>query len=329
MWESVELEITRACNYNCRHCIAEAGEKRHNEFSLNELESILKQLKEYSFKTIIVTGGEPTERKDWMEVVKKVKVHDFDVILNTNLSNLNHKTLEKLEVLGVEKIRSSIYGSDATTHDSMTRTKGSFRNLIEKIKLLKNYKPELSLSCVVNRENFEQLDLIAELADKNGVKNLSFVRVIPGGRASLEKNELCLSTKQYKKYVEVLVGLKKDKKTGSGYLKNFETFEFLLEPELKKSRICSACVTNIGIRSDLLVTPCLALVKYQIGNLRENSLQQILKSEKAKKFITMAENPSDSNCKICPHLDFCKGGCKAHAFYPTGNMTAKDPGCWI
>ncbi|GAI31842.1 unnamed protein product, partial [marine sediment metagenome] len=84
MWKSVELEVTKACNSKCIHCIASAGEKRQYEFNSDELDCILKQLKEKDFKEIIVTGGEPFMREDIFKIMNSIKEYGFEIILNTN-----------------------------------------------------------------------------------------------------------------------------------------------------------------------------------------------------------------------------------------------------
>jgi len=161
------------------------------------------------------------------------------------------------------------------------------------------------------------------------VQAINFVRVIPGGRAESSK-ELWLDLEEYKGYVESLQRLKTERRIGTGYLKHFETFEFLLDPKLRGSKVCNAATSNIGIRSDLKVTPCLALVGYVLGDLRQSPLKEILSSGRTKAFLEIHESEKmDEACRACRHFSFCKGGCRAHAFYSTKNIAARDPGCWL
>jgi radical SAM protein with 4Fe4S-binding SPASM domain len=296
---------------------------------LEDLRDILKQLGNLGFKEVIVTGGEPFMRGDLFKVLEEIRARGFRMTLNTNLLSVGPDDIERLVSLGIERVRTSIYGSDKETHEEMTGVPGSFEILLKKIDLAVKAGLNLNVSCVVCKDNLQQIRDVASLLSSKNVSSLNFVRVIPGGRASQIKESLCLSQEEYRAYLKSLMNLREEGRIGTGYLKNVETFEFLVDPEGMPTRNCSACITNIGIRSDMVVTPCLALVEYPIGDLKNQSLETILSSKKVNSFLNLIETDIDDACKKCKHLNFCKCGCRAHAFYSTGKINARDPGCWL
>ncbi|GAI24611.1 unnamed protein product, partial [marine sediment metagenome] len=212
-------------------------------------------------------------------------------------------------------------------HEKITQIDGGYSTLMKNIKVIKKQGLNLGISVVISKYNLNEMEKIAETLI-NKTDNISFVRVIPAGRAKILEKELYLDKKEYKKYIKTLINLR-EKGIGAGYLKKAETFEFLITNK-KNYQMCSAGFTNIGIRSDLIVTPCLALVEYPIGDLKKNSLKEILDSDEIKFFREFPKKDSELyTCKGCKHIDFCRGGCRAHAFYSTEDITAKDPGCLL
>ncbi len=330
MWNTVELEITKECNSYCKHCLANAGKKRAYEFNLKELEPILSQLKNNNFKKIIVTGGEPLIRRGVFEIISLIKQYDFNIILNTNTLLFNEEKIKRVSRLGVELVRTSVYGSNSKTHDYITGVNGSFNTSMKRIDELKKYKLRLGVSVVVGKYNLNQIDEIAELLINKKVDTINFVRIVPGGRAKSLENELCLNPLEHQEYLHKVLLLREKYGVGTGYLKSAETFQFLFDSS-KEYKICNAGSSNIGIRSDLKVTPCLALVELIVGDLKKSTIDEILNSNELRFFREFPKNKKhvDKECFKCEHLDFCKCGCRAHAYYSTGRINAKDPGCWL
>lgn len=322
---NIELEITRACNFKCIHCIADAGRPRKNEFTIEELIPVLQQTKE-KFKKIVVTGGEPLVRKDVFLILVKIKEFGFEIIFNTNTYLLNPEKIKKLKDLKIEHIRTSIYGSNALIHEEITGIKGSFDRLCQNVKLMKQAGIRVSIAAVVNKKNLKDLESMARLLKKLEVTG-SFSRIIMGGRAKEHEKELSISPIEYQNYIQKIYEIqKKYENIGFGYLKNNETFSFLVNKTAGYKR-CDAGTENIGIRSDLKVTPCLALHPVVIGDLRKQGLKKILGSKEIRFFSDF--NEASVKCSRCNYSSMCKGGCRAHAFYGTGNIEARDPGCWL
>ena len=73
----IRLSITDVCNFKCGYCLPNGFkiDKSDNRtfLSLEEIKRLAKGLSELGVSKIRLTGGEPTIRKDFYEIVKIIK----------------------------------------------------------------------------------------------------------------------------------------------------------------------------------------------------------------------------------------------------------------
>lgn len=131
----VNVEITRRCLLDCKHCYITSEEhKRKGRKGLellnkDEIDILIKGLHDMGVFLIVLTGGEPciaSNIKDYIEACTKYNVL-FELFsclqivpgwLNKSVKNLS-------------RIQVSIYSLDNPTHDSITQKVGSLRNSLK------------------------------------------------------------------------------------------------------------------------------------------------------------------------------------------------------
>ena len=73
----IRLSITDVCNFKCGYCLPNGFkiDKSDNRtfLSLEEIKRLAKGLSELGVSKIRLTGGEPTIRKDFYDIVKVIK----------------------------------------------------------------------------------------------------------------------------------------------------------------------------------------------------------------------------------------------------------------
>ena len=70
------ISITDVCNFKCGYCLPNGYQKSENKkefLSLEEIKRIGKALSELGVCKIRLTGGEPTVRKDFVEIIENLK----------------------------------------------------------------------------------------------------------------------------------------------------------------------------------------------------------------------------------------------------------------
>ena len=163
----IRMSITDVCNFKCGYCLPNGyqADKSDNRTFLNikEIERLTKALSELGVCKIRLTGGEPTVRKDFFDVLKVIKKHSGikKTVITTNGYHLDQKA-QKIKESGLDGINISIDSLDRETFKSIT---GHDRlpEILEGIKKLqelnfKNIKINAVLLKGVNdkEENFDK-----------------------------------------------------------------------------------------------------------------------------------------------------------------------------
>ncbi len=131
---SVLVEVCYTCNLQCRHCFLE--ERHTRGLTLQQYEAIFDQLVKAGTLFVILTGGEPFTRRDFMDIVRAARRRRLSVTIFTNGTLLNDSIISELKRLYVQEVHISVYGPDASSPDSITNVPGSFQRTVGSIKLL-------------------------------------------------------------------------------------------------------------------------------------------------------------------------------------------------
>ncbi len=164
------------------HCLFCGSKRRVTGDELREQEIlVLKNLeffKSEGIEEIEISGSDPLEYEKIVELIEYIKEEGFSSVrLSTNGVRLSDPVFfNELISSGLNAIRIPIYGSESKIHDSVTQTPGSFddvtvgiRNLIEKTPEIK-----IQLSCLIMKQNRDDLCKIVDFVSEMGIKDLYF-----------------------------------------------------------------------------------------------------------------------------------------------------------
>jgi len=184
--------LSPSCDNNCLFCgdIKTASENEIKEQEIKAFKN-LEEFKKKGIKQIEISGCDPIEYENIAELIEYIK-KDFDFVqLSAHGRNLSNKEFaKKLVDSGVDKLRIPIYGSNAETHDAVTRVKGSFNETLQGIKNIIELSPklEMQLSTLIMQENKNDMINIINLIKSLGITD--FYVTIP-----------CISTIQESSYI--------------------------------------------------------------------------------------------------------------------------------
>ena len=138
----IRLSITDVCNYKCTYCLPQGYKKTPGDvrsfMSGEEISRLTKALSELGVCKIRLTGGEPTVRKDFFDILKKMKQNSNipKVTMTTNGYHLD-KIAEQLHECGLDGINISI---DSLSRDTFKKLTGHDRlpEILKGIKILQS-----------------------------------------------------------------------------------------------------------------------------------------------------------------------------------------------
>ncbi len=121
----IRMSITDVCNFKCGYCLPngyQADKSDNRKFlHLDEIKRLAKCFSELGVCKIRITGGEPTVRKDFFDIVKILKFESGikKVVITTNGYHLDQKAKQLIDS-GLNGINISIDSLDRETFKNIT-----------------------------------------------------------------------------------------------------------------------------------------------------------------------------------------------------------------
>lgn len=191
--KKLSLLLGYECNNNCIFCYDGAGYKRNRypPITTEEAKRRLEQGREAGCDMVDFLGGEPTIRRDLLELIKYAKELGYEQIsITTNGRMLSYYDYaRKLVEAGLNSVIFSVHGCRKEIHDALTRTPGSFEQQmrgIENILRLREkegYSIYLADNTVMTKINMEYLPQILEYLWNFEFDSITFLFPHPRGNA--------------------------------------------------------------------------------------------------------------------------------------------------
>lgn len=168
------------CNNNCAFCI-DADKRSLVKKDTVQIKKEILGAKGRGTTYLEFIGGETTIRPDFPELVSFAKSLGFKTLMiATNGRMLSYRDYaRKIIAAGLNSVVFSIHGHNAAAHDALTRSAGSFQQLL---KGLANVKELLGAGAVgsnttIVKQNYKTLPKIGRLIGDLGIGNAEFIFV--------------------------------------------------------------------------------------------------------------------------------------------------------
>ena len=333
------LELTYACNHQCIFCSCpwDAPNNplpRGKEMELDAWKLALTQLAGWGVTHFAFTGGEPTLKTGWAELVahaagsEAIHFHSQDGILVekrappglTFLSNGKNLSEKDMEVLAQFKVDLSISLPGLETFPEHTGG-GDPVCALEAIRSAKAMGLKVTAGITVTRLNVPELELTLSAALLAGADQVLLNRFLPGGRG-LAHLGLALNLDELKEALEVTEATLER----AGRLGNMGTelpacaFEKSRYPHLQIGTGCAAAKEFFAVGPNGQIRAC-NHSPMELGSLDE--LDALPRNPIWRQFALGDCLPSP--CRNCAQAGHCAGGCRAAAMIMTGAADGPDP----
>ena len=241
------IELTRACNLRCKHCLNNSGIKSNDEIEYDELLRIIKSLIESGIFEIRFTGGEPLLYPQIFDIIKFCSDNHLYVSIGSNGTLMTESIVKKLKESGINKAIISLDGTEEA-HDRI-RGIGNYSKTMNAIRLLKKYNIDFKVNSVIMKDNMN--DIVKLAKEMHNEKNPLFIRrFIESGRGSNIKNNVL----KYTDYEDIKNKLRKELTDG----KYIRGHYINLSDEIENSRIKLPFNVPISCKAGqraLIITP--------------------------------------------------------------------------
>jgi Predicted Fe-S oxidoreductases len=272
---------------------------------------------------LILTGGEPLMRRETTELVARASSRGLLVVLGTNGMLLTGSRAGQLKTAGVDGVGISLDSVDPERHDSFRGVPGAWRGAVRGIRACVAEGLPVLLQMTVLPWNFEEVEDLIELADREGATGFTLYFLVCTGRGETLSD---ITPEQYEQALSSLAAAQ-------------ERYPRMMvrarcAPQISRiaARQDSALVGNAGclaarqycrITPDGQVTPC-PYLPLSAGSVRERPFSEIWQN--APLFQRLRGGTPTGRCGDCDFRELC-GGCRARAFALTGDLLGEDPWC--
>jgi pyrroloquinoline quinone biosynthesis protein E len=322
---AILAELTHRCPLRCAYCSNPVAlARRGEELDTATWARVFREAAELGCLQVHLSGGEPTARRDIVELVRAASEAGLYTNLITAGVLLDEAKVAALREAGLDHVQLSVQGADAPTADRIAGYNGHARKL-DIARIVRAAGLPLTLNAVVHRQNLDQLPTLIALALELGAGRLEVAHVQYYGWALANRAALLPSRAQLAAATTTVEAARVAHK---GRL----VIDYVV-PDYYAKRP-KACMGGWGQRFLAVspagkVLPCHAAESIPgmvFANVREASLRDAWeRSDAFNKFRGTEWMPEP--CRSCAHREADWGGCRCQAAALLGDAGLTDPAC--
>jgi len=302
------------CNCRCVMCDIWKGNNNIKQLEEADIQKMFESMRKLNTKLVVMSGGEALMHPNFFRLCEIIKSQNIKITLLS--TGLLLKRFASEIISKTDEVIVSLDGSKEV-HDKIRNIPNAFDKLKEGAQELKSLDPKFRVTarCVIQKENFDDLPNIVESAREIGLDQISFltadVTTDAFNRPELwgeeKMGEIKLSPEELERFKQVIENLIET------YSENFKN-KFIAESPEKIRRFyeyyaafqgltefpplrCNAPWVSAVIEADGTVRPC--FFHEVIGDIKQNSLSEIINSDKSFSFRKNLDVDTNPICKKC------------------------------
>lgn len=327
--------VTGRCNLKCKHCFLSAPNAKFGELPTEVCLKIIDDFASCGISRVSLTGGEPLVRSDLFQLIDYMITRGITVSgISTNGLLVTDRLLDELEGRGLHPKFSMSYDGTNGWHDWLRGIPGSEKKLLSAFEKLAKRGFYAGSAMTIHRQNIQEIfPSILQLREV-GCQGFKANKVIDVGEWSHFNVDFGLSYRElFEAYMEVIPRIYETFNDGMpmrivlsrffSVEKNSKNYKLMsiVHPCTKFDRIraCESTYRRFHVSGDGSIQPCIALSSIdeqhgRLPNITEIGLKAAMKDPT---FVKLAgatiQDVIDHNpeCKDCPHISRCVGGCRA------------------
>ncbi len=317
-------ELTYACPLHCPYCSNPLNLADYrDELSTQEWQRVLAEARALGVLQLHLSGGEPLQRRDLVELVSSARKLGLYTNLITSSVGLSRRRAEELKAAGLDHVQISIQADEQSLSDRIAGTP-SYEIKVSAARMVKELDWPLTLNVVIHRHNIDRIGRILDLAEELGADRIELANTQYYGWAWRNRAALLPSRGQLDRAEATVRAARKKGK-----------MEIIYVIPDYYSKYPKPCMGGWG-KNQLTVTPsgsvlpCPAAHTLNLprATVREHPLAWIWdESPLFRRFRGTEWMPEP--CRSCDRREVDFGGCRCQAFQLTGDAARTDPVCHL
>ena len=299
------VEVTYRCNEHCKHCYVFDEKKSANEeLSIEQYLKLFADLRNMETFHITFTGGDPSQRKDFTDILRGAVDGGFAVTIFTNGAGYTEETLSEIIRIHPASMAFSVYSGIPEEHDYITGIKGSFQKTLATLKKVKAAGMMVSIKTPVMAPTLNGFPVVQALCKEFDVRHEVSYFICPTNHGDISPIKLRLGNVE--KYKQVMKLKQREK----------ESDEF--RPRDVHGAICGAGQLTLSVNPYGEVFPCNGF-NYRLGNIKDTPIEEIWNGEALRRLYDLRFEQLGDSCLNCRYRDDCLY-CVGSSFSENGNI---------
>ena len=319
-------ELTYACPLHCPYCSNPLNLADYsNELSTEEWKKVLAEARALGVLQLHLSGGEPLQRRDLVELVASARELGLYTNLITSSLGLSRRRAEELKEAGLDHVQISIQADEQSLSDRIAGTP-SYEKKLAAARMVKELDWPLTINVVIHRHNIDRMGRMLDLAEELGADRTELANTQYYGWAWRNRAALLPSRAQLD-LAEETVRAARRRLEGK--------MEIIYVIPDYYSKYPKPCMGGWG-KNQLTVTPTGSVLPCPASHtlnlpkatVREHPLAWIWdQSPLFRRFRGTEWMPEP--CRSCDRREVDFGGCRCQAFQLTGDAARTDPVCHL
>ena len=205
MLKEVSIEIIRKCPNSCVHCSSMSNLNCQEILPFDRFTTIVEDAVKLGATTICLSGGEPFLHSNIVEMIDYVATKGIDCYVYSSGIMLDdaekHMSISKDILSSIHnKVTKIIFNIEAATESTYNKVMGTsccFELMKESVRRAISLSIITEAHFVPMKPNICEIDQVVSLCCELGISKLSFLRLVPHGRAQINETELVLSELEF------------------------------------------------------------------------------------------------------------------------------------
>jgi pyrroloquinoline quinone biosynthesis protein E len=202
-------ELTHRCPLGCPYCSNPiALESRVDEIDTATWARVFAEAAELGVLQVHLSGGEPTARRDIVEITAAAHRANLYTNLITSAVGLTQKTLAALAEVGLDHVQISIQDTDAASADRIAGYNGAYARKQALAREVVRLGIMLTVNAVIHRANIDRVAGMVDQAVALGASRVEIAHVQYYGWAIVNRAKLMPTRQQVERAVGCVEALR-------------------------------------------------------------------------------------------------------------------------
>lgn len=350
----VVWNCTQTCNLKCAHCYAGSENKKYEgELTTEQAKVMIDDLAQFGCPVLLFSGGEPTMRKDLLELMKYAKDKGMRVVISTNGTLISPEKARQYAEVGLSYVGVSLDGMEEV-HDQFRGVEGSFRRALEGLENARKAGIKVGLRFTINKRNYREIPKIFDMMEQEKINRICLYHLVYTGRGS-ELMDEDLTHEQSRQVVRYIMtrtkqmfakGLQPEVLTVDNHADGpFLLDEMRREKDPLAENAAQLLSWNQGnstgngigcISWDGEVYADQFFRHFSFGNIKDRPFSEIWsdtsrETEESELMYRLKDKRPHvwGRCSYCNYLNICGANFRVRAEAATGDLWASDPACYL